>query len=855
MLFAWPAAAGLAAPSVIHAQGDTTAVASSRYARHAAHRFLFGSGYRDLWGTPIRVPVLDLRTYAGGLRPLSAGGGFQTLSLWFRGADGYMYAFRSVDKLPGVLPVEVESTFVKDVVQDQTSASHPGAPAVVAPLLEAAGVLHTDPVLVLLPDDASLDTFRMRFGGVLGFLERRAIVEPERPGFAGALEIISTRRLLPRIRRSPDDRIDARALLTARLMDVFLGDWDRHRGQWTWARLSAEPPALWQPIPEDRDQAFSRFDGMLLGAARSTSAPFLVEFGPKYASTFGQTWNGRDLDRWFLGALDRAAWDSIAAALQAHLTDSVLVVAVRRLPDAWYARDGERLTRALQRRRDALPAEAARYYRQLAREAEVHGTAADEDIGVERLAQGRLAVRVARRGDAAPWFSRTYQPGETKEVRIFTRGGADRVLVGGDGPNRITLRVIADSQVVVADSSRAGGVKRYDAAWRPVALRRPLRISGLPQRPGAAQEEHIPPHDWGARVQPVTWVSYGPDVGVFLGLGLTRTQYGFRESPWGSRWNVRGGWATGASEGRLSVDGIIRRPQSLPRTEVGGHASGIEVLRWNGTGNATTLTQPESYYRVSQAEIETHARLVVPLRRVLELRGGLSVKYNHTRPQPGRIIEDSLPYGSGNFGQAGVQLGLDAAGECCWQHRVQRTIEGDSVGLDSAFIGVRGLRLTVGGSAYPRVWSVTSAFGEVHGEATAYAAASGLPGRPTLALRGGGKRVFGTYPFMEAAFIGDARTARLGRQNRYAGDAAAWGNAELRLTLTRFFVLLPGDIGVLGLADAGRVFVSGEQSEQWHSAVGGGVWISLLQPANLLSVSVAKSRERTAVYFGAGFTY
>ena len=33
-----------------------------------------------------------------------------------------------------------------------------------------------------------------------------------------------------------DHRVDARGFLRARLMDVFLGDYDRHEGQWRWAR-------------------------------------------------------------------------------------------------------------------------------------------------------------------------------------------------------------------------------------------------------------------------------------------------------------------------------------------------------------------------------------------------------------------------------------------------------------------------------------------------------------------------------------------------------------------------------------------------------------------------------------------
>jgi hypothetical protein len=163
--------------------------------------------------------------------------------------------------------------------------------------------------------------------------------------------------------------------------------------------------------------------------------------------------------------------------------------------------------------------------------------------------------------------------------------------------------------------------------------------------------------------------------------------------------------------------------------------------------------------------------------------------------------------------------------------------------------------VTLGGSVYPAVWDVARGFVEAHAEATTYITAQDAPLRPTLALRAGGKRVFGRYPFHEAAFIGDAATVRLGRQNRYGGDAAAWGSGELRVRLGRAFVLLPGEVGLLALGDLGRVWVRGESSDTWHYAVGGGVWWSFVRPSNILSIAVAAGRERTALYFGAGFAY
>ena len=150
------------------------------------------------------------------------------------------------------------------------------------------------------------------------------------------------------------------------------------------------------------------------------------------------------------------------------------------------------------------------------------------------------------------------------------------------------------------------------------------------------------------------------------------------------------------------------------------------------------------------------------------------------------------------------------------------------------------------------MWDVDGTFGEVHGEVAAFLTPRTTFG-PTLALRVGGKRVWGDYPFFEAAFVGGAATVRGLRENRYAGDASAYGNAELRLRLGRYFFVLPGEYGVFGLADVGRVFLDGESSDVWHTGVGGGFWFAFLDPANTFTVALARGDRRTALYLNAGF--
>ena len=373
-------ASGAAAPE------STTVVAGPHYAAGGLHRWLFGAHYRTLWTTPIRVEVLDLGTFAGGLRPVKQGGGLQTQSLRLAGADGREYAFRSVNKdAARILPSDLRNTLAARVAQDQISAAHPAGAAVAAPLARAAGVLHSDPRLVYLPDDPRLGEFRPEFANVLGFIEERPDGNKDPSlAFAGALEVVSTDELYEIIEKKPGNYVDSEQFLRARLLDVFLGDWDRHRDQWRWARVNDGDRFLWVPIPRDRDQAFVRFDGLLPGFARATF-PMLLKFGSQYGAPVGATWNGRDLDRRFLTPLSRPTWDMMAAELVSLLTDEVIDSAVARMPAEYLAINGPVLRAALVQRRDGLPREAGRYYRLLSGQVDLHATDRADSAAVIRV--------------------------------------------------------------------------------------------------------------------------------------------------------------------------------------------------------------------------------------------------------------------------------------------------------------------------------------------------------------------------------------------------------------------------------------------------------------------------------------
>ena len=253
-----------------------TVAAGPQYGRGGLHRLVFGRHYRDLWVVPITVTVLDLDAYAGGLKPKERGGGQQTRSLRLEGADGREYVFRLMEKDPTpALRRPFRGTVVNRSVRDGVSSANPGGALVASAILDATGILHARPALFVMPDDHRLGQFH-DFLGKLGHIEERPA-----DGFGGSDRLADSRDLLEQLQKDPSNQVDTRELLAARLVDQLIGDWDRHRDQWSWAGVTRHGHTVWRPVPRDRDQAFARFDNPLVRFVH----PKLVKFDQRYSKS------------------------------------------------------------------------------------------------------------------------------------------------------------------------------------------------------------------------------------------------------------------------------------------------------------------------------------------------------------------------------------------------------------------------------------------------------------------------------------------------------------------------------------------------------------------------------------------
>jgi hypothetical protein len=835
---------GVRAQSARRPPDSVTVVPGEGYPAGWLRSWLAGQGYRKLWGVPMRTEVANLALLGGGLSPLKAGGGMTTRTLHMEGGDGHRYVFRSVDKYVGQgLPEELQHTVIESALQDQISAFHPTGAPVVAALLEAIGVLHTSPRFMVLPDDPRLGEFR-HFAGTLVLFEAR----PD-SGWMGARQVISTPDLYEKLDSNPRHRVAAGEYLAIRLVDLWVGDRDRSVNNSDWGEFGTRAAPVWRPIPRDRDQAFINLDGAIKKLVR-THEPRLVRYGEGEPEVVGLTRNAWDVDRRVLTGLEKPAWDSVTANVLARISDSVIDAAVRRLPPEHFQAAGATLAAALKARRRYIASASGQLYRLVAEYADIHATDLSDHAEVTRLDDGKVFVRLYPGGpdgtarDSLPSFQRAFHPEETREVRLYLKGHADRAVVSGAARSPITVRIIGgEGADTLADSSTgASRTLLYDGGdgtgFESAGHARVIRRHAEPRRLWG-ENAALPP-DWGHRTFPAASLAYSGDLGIVAGAGVMIERYGFLKSPYKSRQSLSAAYSMGTGLPMVQYRHEMR--EVIPRradVTLEARWSGIDILHFHGFGNETERQGSRAFHRVQQRRLSLAPSVVVNVGRAMTVTFGplFATSVTDTSSDAETFLSSNRPYGSGTFSQLGGRAAIEI------DTRDRGTASGS------------GLHVTASGSHYPGVLESTrSGFGAVDASVTTYLSAT-KEGNQTAALRLGGRKVFGAAPFYEAAFIGGYGTVRGFRAERFAGTASAYANLELRFNVTRMKLLVPADVGVFGLLDAGRVFQPGEQSGLWHTAAGGGLWVAPVRRSTVFSLAFARSAEGPTIYLGSGFMY
>ncbi len=861
--------------------GYKTVVPGKQYDAGWFHEVFFGSHWRDLWTTPVKMGVVNMSTYGGGLTPTEKGGGYQTKGLKFKGGDGKEYKFRSLDKDPKkTLPPELQESIAKNIVQDQISTANPYAGFVVNPILDAVGVYHSDYTLVVIPDDPMLGAYQKEFRNLVGIME----IVPSEEQFEGSDKVTGTVKLLDRFNKEFDESVNASEYLKARLVDIFVGDWDRHKDQWKWVRYEEGDKKIYKPFPMDRDQAFAKFDGLLPFIAEQ-NIPQFNNFGESYPKMRYMTWSGRYIDQRFLAFLTKHEWDKVTNEVYSKLTNEVIENAVKKLPAEVYGKAKDELIEKLKGRRDEFKAASNEYYELVNSVVDIYTTDKDDYVRIEfNPVTGVIPSKEDKNKDftMVTIFKRDENAGESKadvlrqklfdnditdEIRIYTQDGDDEVIISGKSGSTPKIRIIggdgkdeikntSDEKILFYDDgkkSKVSGDVSWDKDKYKLRYEKPLK-EFKEKKDNLSKEQKDKYEDLigGLRYDPVippdkfnntTFVPlfyFSPDIGPFFGGTYNYIKYGFRMNPYLYKIQFTAGYAPQKKNlTGLLLDLDFDFHGLIKHSAVNFHLrkSGIEVNNYFGQGNNTVYNKKLDsigFYKVIHEEYFFNPSVTFPLNSKLKFNVGAIVK--NFRVKTNTDINQSFAlYPIENTTTLGITGGVELDKR------------------DHPTAPFTGYYFSLNGGYFPKVFNNKEQFGRVIGDLRGYL---GYKTTVSLGLRLRGEKLFGKFPFFESAFLGGPRLLRGYSSERFAGDASVIGSAELRLKLFKMNFLLPEEVGIFGFGETGRVFVKGEDSKSWHAGYGGGLFMFLLNRDMTLKLTFARSIEKDfAFYFGTGFGF
>lgn len=776
-------------------------------------KFFLGQNYRPEWATPVNMKVFNLRKEKGGFIIESFGGGKHTKSLTLKDNNGKRWVLRSVDKgETESVPTVFQGAISSDIIIDLNSASLPYAAITVPELAKPLNIPVAHPELFFVPDDPAFGFYRKLFAGKVCMLE-------EKDPAPDSLKTKSTATVFNNILSENDYRPNQPAVLKARLLDMLIGDWDRHFDQWKWIEQDSANRTIYSPVPKDRDQALFNSDGLLTKLISGRVMPFLKGFKQDIHDIDWLGYTARDFDRIFLTELDEKDWKRSIAFVSEKLTDSVIRNAVHKLPPEVFPFNGEKIIQKMIARRDALSKRAIDYYNFISRKVNVVGSNRKEYFKVSNFAEG-LQVRVyaRERGNDTSliMYDRIFNPAVTKEIRLFGLNDDDLFDIDSTASSRIKFRIIGGKGNDTFDIRGQVENLLYDLTADGNYIKNNSRSKNRFSRNPPVNDNTITGFNYNTSSFPDLMFSYNSDDGALAGVGFSKTTYGFRNLPYASDqkfaalYSMRGAY-------QLYYRGEFNHVTRNWDVLVQGNLLQPALRNFFGLGNNTKLSpdRPYDFYRNRYRSFEMQALLRQRYFDKLHLMiGPYYYQYsNHFKENTGNVMTNPRQVGLDSTDIFSKKAYLGGKLALHLDNRNSELFPTRGVHWDNEFVCVAGIKK--GSDNFSSLTSHMSIY-----------ISQGDPAKLVTVLAFGAGHIFSkNFEFFQALDIGTGEGLHGFRKNRYAGTSMAYASLELKLKL--FDVnsyILPGPFGITGFYDIGRAWLKGERSKQWHSALGGGFY-------------------------------
>jgi hypothetical protein len=811
--------------------------------RSKLYTFLWGKHYRDYYVKPIKAEVATIDTLVGGLKPDRSGGGHQSVSLRLYTKNKEEYVLRALKKSASqffqttvftdqYIEQDIKGTFADNFLTDFYTTSHPFTPFVIDNLARKLEINTTNPKLYYVPKHQALGKYNSKFGGELYMLEERPSDSQKEKWFFGKSDNIeSTNDVFKKLRKDEQYVIDEKAFIKARLFDMLLGDWDRHEDQWKWAEYEGDKKTIFQPIPKDRDQAFPKYDGVLLALLLGVPAfKNMQTYKEDISSVKWLNMVGYRLDSAFLQKNKEEDWLEQAKFIQDNLTDEFIATAFATMPKEVQDEESKKIQKNLKSRRDNLVTYAKKYYKLLEKRVILVGTDKKEDFIIKKLNKNQIEItqyRNKKDGEMQLINKRLFNAKNTNEIWIYGLDDDDKFTVKGKVRSKIKLRIIGGQNNDEYKVEDGRNVKLYDYKSKKnefdIDKRTTKRLS---------DDYEMNTYDYKkARFSTTSTIpggGFNPDDGVKLGIVSTFINYGFRQNPYTSKHTFKPNYFFATNGFELGY--AAHFPKLLGKLDFNVDArytSPNFAINFFGFGNAASYDDENQDIDFDFNRVKFKIISVAPsIKKVGKFGSEIMLQANfediEVENTLGRFIENNnqinpnvfddkrfasakLSYGFENYDVVSLPtLGMGFALSAEFKSNINDT-KHNFVTLESKFNFSHKI-ISSGNLVFETIFR--------------------------------GKLITNSnFDFYHGATLGGNEDLRAYRFQRFLGNKSFSQSTDLRYTIgkiKRGFV--PMEYGVIAGFDYGRVWLTGEDSNIWHTSYGGSIWINGL---NLITAKIS----------------
>jgi predicted phosphohydrolase len=793
------------------------------------HRFLFGQHYRQYYATPIKARTVLLDTLHGGLVPVKTGGGHQTNSLRLADKDGKEYAMRAIRKsatrfLQSVAFKEnyigdaLENTFAEEFLMDFYTTAHPYTPFIVGKLADNVGIYHSNPELYFVPKQNALGEYNNDYGDELYMIEEHASKEQkDLPSFGKADDIEGTADVLANLQKDTKYSIDEKAYIKARLFDMLIGDWDRHTDQWKWAKYKDGDKVVYKPIPKDRDQAFTKYDGNLLSILMNI--PALRHMQSFREDIRNVKWFNREaypLDMALIANAKEKDWIDAATYLRDNLTDAEIDNAFVALPKEVQDETIEDIKSNLKARKHHLEEFAREYYAVLQSTVLVKGTDKKDRFVITRLPEGETRVEIYSPAESEhKILDNIYRKSQTKEIWIYGLDDDDIFDVKGSDRKPIVLRILGGQNHDSYTVENGRKVKIYDFKSKENTYTADRRTTFILTDSYETNNYDFEKPKYNV-VAGYPSAGYNPDDGVKLGAVLNYTVNNFNRRPYSQKHSIRGHYY-------FATDGFDVGYRGTFMNIASRWNFGVDVLytspnfsiNYFGQGNETVNTDDDTGMNYNRVKLQVF-RMAPSF--FTESRNGSRVDL--------QAVFESIEV-DGTHGRFVDQPGAIPA--YLYEHRQYTGVNAkySFENYDNTSLPALGMSFSLLGGWKTSVndHSVNFSYAE---------AALGIIHKLTadntlvFSTQFNSRVLFSNnYEFYQGAVLGGDNDLRGYRRERFTGKSSFYNSNDIRYTIGNWRnSFIPVKYGVFGGYDYGRVWLQDDTSKKWHQSAGGGIFIN-----------------------------